>query len=148
MPYFAYVRNGVVKYHQFLEKGNLIEEKWTALYRSNVLIKDSTGYDVMPGDLFIDEKFYKRDPETGDPILLQEGEWVHPKAVRFAGIMEEEIIGQWGRGKELFADQAEIDQFVDDILNSEIVEINHEQPNLVKENWLYDGVNFIQPETN
>jgi len=148
MPNFAYVKNGIVKYTQFTNDGNLIEQKWTALFRSNVLIKNSTEYDVMPGDLFVDNKFYKKDIETGETTLLEEGAWSHPKAVRFAGIMDGEIVGQWGRGRELFADQAEIDQFIDDILNSEIIEINQDQPDRVKVGWLYDGVNFIEPETN
>ena len=148
MAHFANVTNGVVKHIHSLDEANMIHQKWIALFRSNVLIKDSTGYDVMPGDLFVDGKFYKKDLETGEAILLQEGEWVHPKAIRFAGIMDGEIVGQWGQGKELFKDEEEMNQFVEDILNSEIVEINYDPPQTVKVNWLYDGVNFIQPESN
>lgn len=146
MAYFAYVRNGVVKYQQFLSEGNPIEQKWIALYKSDVLIKNTTSYDVMPGDLFVNEKFYKKDIETGETTLLEDGAWEHPKAIRFAGIMDGEIVGQWGRGKEMFADQAEIDQFIDDILNSEIIEIIQDQPNRVQAGWLYNGVNFTSPD--
>lgn len=148
MPYFASVRNGIVIHTYVTNDQNLVEKKWTALFRSNVLIKNSTYYDVMPGDLFIDGKFYKKDIETGETTLLEDGAWSHPKAIRFAGIMDGEIVGQWGRGRELFENQIEIDQFIDDILNSEIIEINYEQPNLVEKNWLYDGVNFSPPSIN
>lgn len=145
MPYFAYVRDGVVKYVQLVTSSTPAQIKWLALNQSGVLLKDSTGYDVMPGDLFIDGKFYKKDIETGDTTLLEEGAWVHPKAIRFAGIMEGEIVGQWGLGKELFADQTESDQFVEDILNSQIIEIDQEQQFSVVRGWLYDGANFSKP---
>lgn len=148
MAYFAQVRNGVVKHTHFTNDGNLVQQKWTALFRSNVLIKNSTEYDVMPGDLFIDGKFYKKNIETGELTLLEDGAWSHPAAIRFAGIMDGEIVGQWGMGREQFKDQAETEQFIDDILNSEIIEINYEKPNLVEKNWLYDGVNFFPPSVN
>lgn len=146
MPYFAYVRNGTVKYVQLVTSSTPAQEKWIALNRSEVLLKDSTGYDVMPGDLFTDGKFYKKDIETGETTLLEDNAWVHPKAVRFAGIMDGEIVGQWGLGKELFEDQEAIDQFVDDIINSEIIELSQEQQFLVSKGWLYDGTNFTYPE--
>ncbi len=146
MPYFAHVRDGVVKYVQLVTSSTPAQTKWIALNRSGVLIKDSRGYDVMPGDLFIDGKFYKKDIETGETTLLEDGAWVHPKAVRFAGIMDGEIAGQWGIGKELFTDEAEMDQFVDDIVNSQIVEVTQEQQFLVEKGWLYDGVNFTKPD--
>ena len=145
MPYFAYVRNGTVKYVQLVTSSTPAQEKWIALNRSGVLLKESTGYDVMPGDLFTDGKFYKKDIETGETTLLEDNAWVHPKAVRFAGIMDGEIVGQWGLGKELFADEAEMNQFAEDIVNSEIVEVAKEQQFLVEKGWLYDGVNFTNP---
>lgn len=145
MPYFAYVRNGSVKYVQLVSTATQPQVKWIALNRSGVLLKDSGGHDVMPGDLFIDNKFYKKDIETGETTLLEDGLWSHPKAVRFAGIMDGEIVGQWGIGKEQFADQLEIDQFVDDILNSEIIEIPQEQQFTIEKGWLYDGANFTTP---
>jgi hypothetical protein len=146
MPYFGYVRNGTVKYVQLVTSSTPAQIKWTALNRSGVLLKESTHYDVMPGDVLIDGKFYKKDAETGETTLLEDGAWSHPKAVRIAGIMDGEIVGQWGLGKETFTDQAEIDQFVDDIVNSEIVEIGQEQQFVVEKGWLYDGVNFTNPD--
>lgn len=146
MPYFAYVRNGTVKYVQLVTSSTQAQEKWLALNRSGVLLKESTGYDVMPGDMFTDGKFYKKDIETGDLTLLEENAWVHPKAVRFAGIMDGEIVGQWGLGKELFTDDAEMTQFADDIVNSEIIEIEKDQQFSVEKGWLYDGVNFTAPD--
>ncbi len=145
MPYFAYVRDGVVKYVQLVTSSTPAQVKWIALNQSGVLLKDSTGYDVMPGDLFTDGKFYKKDIETGETTLLEEGAWVHPKAIRFAGIMEGEIVGQWGLGKELFDDEEEINQFIDDIINSQIIEIDQSQQFSVVNGWLYDGVNFSEP---
>lgn len=146
MPNFAYVRDGIVKHVQTATGSNPVEEKWIALFRSGVLLKDSGGHDVMPGDLFIDDKFYKKDIETGETTLLEDGLWSHPKAVRFAGIMDGEIVGQWGIGKELFADQSEIDEFTDNILNSQIVEIEQDSSYLVEKNWIYDGTIFSAPD--
>ena len=145
MASFAYVRDGIVKYVQAIAGLSQAEEKWIALNRSDVLLKNTMGYNVMPGDLFIDGKFYKKDIETGETALLQEGVWTHPKAVRFAGIMDGEIVGQWGLGKENFQDESEINQFCDDILNSQIIEISDEQLFLVEKGWLYDGNKFTNP---
>lgn len=145
MAYFAYVRNGIVKHYHYLDEANPIHEKWIALYRSDVVLKDTTGYDVMPGDLFIEEKFYKKNIETGETSLVEDGVWVHPKAIRFAGIMDGELIGQWGVGREQFESQEKIDEFINDILNSEIIEIQQDQPHLVQNGWTYNGSNFIEP---
>lgn len=145
MPYFAYVKDGVVKHLQFVSSSTPAQEKWIALNRSGVLLKESTYHDVMPGDLLIDGKFYKKDIETGETTLLEDGVWTHPKAVRFAGIMDGEIVGQWGMGKEQFESQEAIDEFVTVVTTSNIVEIEKDQQFLVEKGWLYDGVNFTAP---
>jgi hypothetical protein len=100
----------------------------------------------MPGDLYVDGKFYKKDIETGETTLLEDGLWTHPKAVRFAGIMEEEIVGQWGIGKEMFASQEEIDEFVAMVETSDVVELKLDEQFVVEKGWLYDGVNFTNPD--
>ena len=146
MPYFAYVKDGTVKHVQFASTSTPAEQKWTALFRSGVLLKESTHYDVMPGDVFIDGKFYKKDIETGETTMLEDGAWTHPKAIRFAGIMEDEIVGQWGLGKEQFNSQEEIDEFIQIVTTAEIVEISKEQQFSVEKGWLYDGVNFTAPD--
>lgn len=148
MPNFAHVRDGVIKHIQIVPGASPAEEKWIALFRSGVLLKETTHYDVMPGDVLIDDRFYKKDIETEETTLLEDGAWTHPKAIRFAGVMDGEIVGQWGLGKETFADQSEIDQFVEDILNSEIVEIPAGMKLLVKKGWLYDGTNFTAPSSD
>ncbi len=148
MPNFAYVRDGVVKYVQSTPGATPAEEKWIALNRSGVVLKDSTHYDVMPGDLLIDDKFYKKDIETGETTLLEDGAWTHPRAIRFAGIMDGEVVGQWGLGKENFEDEAEINQFVEDILASQVVELPLGMKLLVKKGWLYDGVDFSEPSND
>lgn len=146
MPYFAYVKEGTVKYVQFIGAGSTAQDKWIALNRSGVLLKESTHYDVMPGDLYIDGKFYKKDIETGETTMLEDGAWTHPKAVRFAGIMDGEIVGQWGMGKEQFNTPEEVVEFANMIVSSEIVEIDKDQQFSVEKGWLYDGVNFTAPD--
>ena len=49
-------------------------------------------------------------------------------------------------GTELFENIEEAHQFIDDIVNSQIVEIEQEQQFLVEKGWLYDGVNFTNPD--
>jgi hypothetical protein len=68
MPYFAYVKDGTVKYVQFISSSSPSQEKWVALNRSGVVLKETTKYNVMPGDLLIDGKFHKKDIEN---IILQ-----------------------------------------------------------------------------
>ena len=63
MPYFGYVRDGIVKYVQLVTSSTPAQSKWIALNRSGVVLKDSSGYDVMPGDLFTDGKFIKKTPK-------------------------------------------------------------------------------------
>jgi hypothetical protein len=145
MPYFAYIKDATVKHVQFVSTSTPAQEKWVALNRSGVILKESTHYDVMPGDLFTDNKFYKKDIETGEITLLEDGAWTHPKAVRFAGIMDGEIVGQWGLGKENFATQEEVDEFVTMVETSDIVELKLDEQFVVEKGWLYDGVNFTNP---
>lgn len=146
MPYFAYVKDGTVKYVQFISSSSPSQEKWIALNRSGVSLKETTKYNVMPGDLFIDGKFYKKDLESDSTTLLEEAEWTHPNSIRFAGIMDGEIVGQWGLATDLFDTQDDVNILVDSIVNSEIVELNKENQFLVKKGWLYDGVNFTDPD--
>ena len=146
MPYFAYVKDAKVEYVQFISTSAPVGEKWVALNRSGVTLKYSSNYDVMPGDLYVDGKFYKKDIETGETTLLEDGLWTHPKAVRFAGIMEEEIVGQWGIGKEMFASQEEIDEFVIMAETSDVIELKLDEQFVVEKGWLYDGVNFTNPD--
>lgn len=146
MPYFAYVKDAKVEHVQFVSTSTPAQEKWVALNRSGVVLKYSSNYDVMPGDVFVDGKFYKKDIETGETTLLEDGAWTHPLAVRFAGIMDGEIVGQWGVGKDLFATPEELDEFVNMILNSEIIELSQDQQFSVEKGWLYDGVNFTNPD--
>jgi hypothetical protein len=146
MPYFGYVRDGIVKYVQLVTSSTPAQSKWIALNRSGVILKDSSNYDVMPGDLFTDGKFYKKDAETNNTTLLEDGAFTLPNAIRVAGIVDGEIVGQWGMGTELFENIEEAHQFIDDIVNSQIVEIEQEQQFLVEKGWLYDGVNFTNPD--
>jgi hypothetical protein len=146
MPYFAYVKDAKVEYVQFVSTSSPVGEKWVALNRSGVTLKYSSHYDVMPGDVYVDGKFYKKDIDTGETTLLEDGAWTHPKAVRFAGIMEEEIVGQWGIGKEMFASQEEIDEFVAMAETSDVVELKLDEQFIVEKGWLYDGVNFTNPD--
>jgi len=146
MSYFAYVKNTKVEHVQFVSTATPVGEKWVALLRSGVTLKYSSDYDVMPGDVYVDGKFYKKDIETGETTLLEDGAWTHPKAVRFAGIMDGEIVGQWGTGKENFASQEEIDEFVTAIENSNVIELDLESQFVVEKGWLYDGVNFTNPD--
>jgi hypothetical protein len=146
MPYFGYVRDGVVKYVQLVTGSTPAHEKWLALNRSGVILKDSSNHDVMPGDLFIDGKFYKKDAETNETTLVEDGTGVLPEVIRVAGIVDGEVVGQWGMGADRFADLAEANQFIDDIVNSQIVEIEQEKQFLVENGWLYDGVNFTNPD--
>lgn len=146
MPYFAYIKDGTVKHIQFISTATPAQEKWVALNRSGVLLKESTHYDVMPGDLLIDGKFYKKDAETGETTLLEDGVWTHPKAVRIAGIMDGEIVGQWGIGREQFDTQEEVDEFANMVVTSDIVELELDQQFTVEKGWLYDGVNFTAPD--
>jgi hypothetical protein len=146
MPYFAYVKDGTVKYVQFISSSSPSQEKWIALNRSGVSLKETTKYNVMPGDLFIDGKFYKKDLENDSTTLLEEAEWTHPNSIRFAGIMDGEIVGQWGLATDLFDTQDDVNDLVDSIVNSEIIELNKENQFLVKKGWLYDGVNFTDPD--
>lgn len=148
MSYFAYVKNAKVEHVQFVSTSTPAGEKWVALYRSGVTLKHSSDYDVMPGDVYVDGKFYKKDIETGETTLLEDGAWTHPKAVRFAGIMDEEIVGQWGSGKENFASQEEIDEFVDMVETSDVVELKLDEQFIVEKGWLYDGVNFTNPDND
>lgn len=145
MPNFAFVKNGIVGFIEFVNPTSPAIEKWVALFRSGVLLKETTRYDVMPGDLFLDGKFYKKDIEDGTTTLLEEGEWTHPNAIRFAGIMDGEIVGQYGKTKDLFSNQQEIDNYVDIITSSEIIELTTEQSSSVEVGWIYDGSNFTNP---
>ncbi len=146
MPYFAYIKNGTVKHVQFISTSNPSSEKWIALNRSGVVLKDTTKINVMPGDLFVDDKFYKKDIETGETTLVEDEEWTHPNSIRFAGIIDGEIVGQWGHATSLFADQDEIDNLVNAVVDSEIIELDKENQFLVTKGWLYDGVNFTNPD--
>jgi len=146
MPYFAHVKNGTVGYVQFISTSNPSSEKWIALNRSGVVLKDTTKINVMPGDLFVDGKFYKKDIETGETTLVENEEWTHPNSVRFAGIIDGEIVGQWGHSTALFANQDEIDDLVNAVVDSEIIELDKENQFLVTKGWLYDGVNFTNPD--
>lgn len=145
MPKFAYVKNGTVKYVQLVSSSTPAQDRWIALNRSGVVLKYSSNYDIMPGDLFVDDKFYKKDIETDATTLVEEADFGLP-AVRFAGIMDGEVVGQWGEGKELFDSQEEINEFIDDVLTSEIVEVSKAEQFLVEKGWLYDGVDFINPD--
>ncbi len=146
MSYFAYVKNGKVEHVQFVSTSTSVGEKWVALFRSGVTLKYSTNYAVMPGDVYVDGKFYKKDIETGETTLLEDGAETHPETVRFAGIMDGEIAGQWGTGKENFASQEEIDEFVTMVETSNVVELELESQFIVEKGWLYDGVNFTNPD--
>ena len=148
MPKFAYVKDGTVKHIQFLTEAKPIQEKWIAMNRSGVILKESTNYNVMPGDLFLDGQFYKKDLEDDSTTLLVEGEYTHPNSIRFAGIMDGEIAGQWGRPTEDFANQDEINDFIDTIVTSEIIEIENPNQSSVDVGWLYDGVNFTDPNND
>jgi len=148
MPKFAYVKDGTVKYIQYLTEARPVQEKWIAMNRSGVILKESTNYNVMPGDLFLDGQFYKKDLEDDSTTLLVEGRYTHPNSIRFAGIMDGEIVGQWGRPTEEFANQDEINEFIDNILNSEIIEIENPDQNSAEVGWLYDGVNFTDPNND
>jgi hypothetical protein len=146
MPKFAFVNNGVVKHTQFMTTAEPIKEKWIVLNRSGVVLKESTRYDVMPGDLFVDGQFYKKN-EDGSTTLLVEGEFTHPNSIRFAGIMDGEVAGQWGVSLDLFLTPEEKDEFINDILNGQIVEVDKELQFSVEKSWLYDGVNFTNPNS-
>lgn len=146
MPNFAFVKDGTVRFIEFVNPTSPAIEKWVALFRSGVLLKETTGYDVMPGDLFLDGRFYKKDLEDGSTTLLEEGAWTHPSAIRFAGIMDGEVVGQYGKDRSMFENQQAIDDYVDTIINSDIVELSQEQASSVEVGWLYDGINFNSPE--
>jgi hypothetical protein len=146
MPYFGYVRDGVVKHVQFITSSTPVHEKWLALNRSGVILKDSSNHGVMPGDLFVDGKFYKKDAETNETTLVEDGTGTLPEVIRVAGIVDGEVVGQWGMGADLIGDLTECQQFIDDVVNSQIVEIEQEQQFLVEKGWLYDGVNFTSPD--
>lgn len=142
MPSFAFIKNEIVKHIE-----HVYPEKWIALFRSGVILKNTTRYNVMPGDLFLDGKFYKKDIESGDLTLLEEGDYIHPNSIRFAGIIDGEIVGQMGRSLTLFQNQEEIDDFADTIISSEIIEIPSEQSYSVQSGWIWDGENFSPPLT-
>jgi hypothetical protein len=147
MPKFAYVKDGTVKHVQFLNEAVPVQEKWVAMNRSGVTIKESTNYNVMPGDLFLDGQFYKKE-EDDSTTLLVEGRYTHPNSIRFAGIMDGEVVGQWGRPTEEFANQDEINDFIDNILTSEIIEVDNPDQLSAEVGWLYDGVNFTDPNND
>lgn len=144
MPTFAFVKNGIVRHIEFVDPNF---EKWIALLRSGVLLKETTRYNVMPGDLFIDGNFYKKNLEDGSTTLLEEGSYTHPNSIRFAGIMDGEIVGQWGKTTDLFASQEEVNNFIDTVVSSEVIEIGQEQESLVESGWLYNGVSFTNPNS-
>jgi hypothetical protein len=146
MPKFAFVKDGVVKHTQFLTTANPAKEKWIAINRSGAVLKETTNYDVMPGDLFIDGQFYKKN-EDGSTTLLIEGEWTDPTSIRFAGIIDGVIAGQWGTGIEAFDTQDKADEFIDNILNAQIIEVDKDLQFSVENGWLYDGVNFTNPNS-
>jgi hypothetical protein len=146
MPSFAFIKDGVVRFIESVSPAGPSTEKWIALFRSGVLLKETTRYDVMPGDLFLDGKFYKKDIEDGTTTLLEEGVFTHPNSIRFAGIMDGEIVGQYGKRKDTFENQEKIDEYVNIIISSEIVELTSEQLSFVEVGWLYDGSNFTNPD--
>jgi hypothetical protein len=78
--------------------------------------------------------------------LLEEGVFTHPNSIRFAGIMDGEIVGQYGKRKDTFENQEKIDEYVNIIISSEIVELTSEQLSFVEVGWLYDGSNFTNPD--
>lgn len=144
MPKFVFVKDGIVKHTQFLTEASPIQEKWIAMHRSGVVMKESTNYNVMPGDLFLDGQFYKKEEDDSTTLLI-EGRYTHPNSIRFAGIVDGEIAGQWGKPTAEFANQDEINEFIDDILNSEIIEVEDPNQSSVDVGWLYDGTTFTNP---
>lgn len=149
MPYFAYVENNKVIYVKYFSTLNLIGKKWTLLNKSGVTLKESTYHDVTNGDLVIENKYYKKNAETGETILVEDGMGNHPKAEKeiiFSGIVNGEIVGQFGILRKNFQNQEEENNFVNSIINSNVIELTNENKFLVNEGWLYDGVNFIEPE--
>lgn len=149
MPYFAYVTNNKVVHINYFSGLNLIGQKWTALNRSNVILKESTYHDVTIGDLFIENQYYKKNAETGETTLLAEGAGNHPngdKEIIFSGIVNNEIVGQWGILKSKFQNEEDQNNFVNDIISSNVIELTDQDKFLVNKGWLYDGVKFIKPE--
>ncbi len=144
MPNFAFIKDQKVRFIESVNPTGPALEKWIALFRSNVLLKETTRYNVMPGDLFVDGKFYKKDSSE---VPLIEGEWTHPNSVRFAGIMDGEVVGQYAKGSSMFSNEEEIVEFIDIITSSQIVELTAEQSGHVEKGWIYDGVNFINPSS-
>lgn len=144
MPNFAFIKDQKVRFIESVNPTGPALEKWIALFRSNVLLKETTRYNVMPGDLFVDGKFYKKDSSE---VPLIEGEWTHPNSVRFAGIMDGEVVGQYAKGSSMFSNEEEIAEFIDIITSSQIVEVTAEQSGYVEKGWIYDGVNFINPSS-
>lgn len=144
MPNFAFIKDQKVRFIESVNPTGPALEKWIALFRSNVLLKETTRYNVMPGDLFVDGKFYKKDSSE---VPLIEGEWTHPNSVRFAGIMDGEVVGQYAKGSSMFSNEEEIAEFIDIITSSQIVEVTAEQSSYVEKGWIYDGVNFINPSS-
>jgi len=142
---FAFVKNGTVRFIETVNPTSINVEKWIALFRSEVLLVETTNYDVMPGDLYLDGKFYKKNIVDGTTTLVEDGVYTHPTAIRFAGIMDGEVVGQYGRSREFFENQQAIDDFVDIITSSNIVELTADQSYSVKVGWLYNGTDFTNP---
>lgn len=143
MPNFAFIKDQKVQFIESVNPTGPALEKWIALFRSGVLLKETTRYNVMPGDLFIDGRFYKKD-STNAP--LEEGEWTHPTSVRFAGIMDGEVVGQYGKDRSLLGNEEDVSEFIDVITSSQIVELTTEQSSYVEKGWIYDGFNFVNPD--
>ena len=145
MPKFAYVKEGTVKYVLFLDPSTM--EKWISLSRSGVQLLESSYYDVFPGDLFIDNNFYKKNEDDTTTLVEKSTESFTIGSIRFAGIMDGEVVGHWGKNMDQFpGGQEEIDEFIDAILTSEIVEISKPEQFIVEKGWLYDGVDFTDPD--
>lgn len=145
MPNFAFIKDGVVRFIETVSPTGPSTEKWIALFRSDVTLIETTRYNVMPGDLFSDGKFYKKNTEDNTITLLEEGEWTHPNSIRFAAIMDGEVVGQWAKNVSLFENEEKLNEFIDIALNADIVELTDEQSSFINLGWLYDGAIFTNP---
>jgi len=141
MVNFALIVNNVVKHVFSYDESRAVGEKWIAAMRSDVKIIKVSGYSFENGDTIINGVFYRKN-SSGNLEALQQNNNIDENVVRYAGIIDDEVIGGIIITKSLLG-QDNFDRFDQAINSSYLIS---ECPLDVNVGWTYDGINFNLPE--
>lgn len=143
MALFGFILNNKVEFIMPIVEGSHVNDKWIAALRSEVIFRDaSTNYGLSSGDIFENEKFYRN--VDGNLVEIEKDPlWDDPNVVRFAGIIDGEVIGMRMASKDSLGGEDIFNRFKTTLSsNPLIVEIKNQSVDI---GWTWDGQNFLPP---